>query len=160
MVYMLMLVAQALLNNYFWLSRYLLVSVMPVLVLMLPQRMGPIVSMLIAFASGLAVDFFSTGMLGITPLALVPVALTRTFTMGLIFGEEFVARDEEIGLDRVGVLKMALATLLSCALFFVFYVWADSAGTVGFWRAVLRWLLSVIVSTPVCVYVSTLLRRG
>ncbi len=160
LVFLLMLVAQALLNNYFGLARYVLISVLPVLILMLPHRMGTIAAMLVAFASGFAVDFFSTGMLGISSLALVPVALVRGLVLDLVFGEEYSSRDEELSLDRFGILKMALAILILCAVFFLVYVWADSAGTVGFWRAVLRWLLSVIVSTPVCVYVSTLLRRG
>jgi hypothetical protein len=160
LVFLLMLVAQALLNNYFGLARYVLISVLPVLILMLPHRMGTIVAMLVAFASGLAVDFFSTGMLGISSLALVPVALVRGLVLNLVFGEEYSSRDEELSLDRFGLTKMALAILILSAMFFLVYIWADSAGTVGFWPAALRWLLSVIVSTPVCVYVSTLLRRG
>ena len=159
LVYVLMLVVQVLLCNYFGLSRYLLISVLPVLVLMLPRSMGVVLSMLVAFASGLAVDFFSTGMLGITSFALVPVALGRKALINMVFGTEVLSRDDELSISRFGLPKMTVAILQSCAAFFFLYIWVDAAGTIGFWPSVLRWLLSVLVSTPVCLYISRLLRH-
>ena len=156
--YVLLLIAQILLCNYFGLSRYVLVSVLPVMILLLPRGMNVVVTMLIAFITGFAVDFFSTGMLGITSFALVPVALTRGLFIGMVFGEDVSSRDEELSISRMGLPRMLLAIILTCALFFMLYVWVDSAGTVRFWRAFLRFLLSVLVSTPVCAYVSRLLR--
>lgn len=158
LVYLILLVAQMLLCNYFRPARYLLISVLPVLILMLPRNMGAVVTMLVAFVTGLAVDFFSTGMLGITSFALVPSALGRNMLINMVFGDESGSRDEELSIARFGVLKMALAILLSCAGFFLIYIWVDAAGTVRFWPSVLRWLLSVLVSTPVCLYIASLLR--
>ena len=77
LLYLVLTLVQILLCNFFGLSRYMLVSVLPVLILMLPLGTGSIIAMLIAFATGFAVDIFSNGMLGITPLALVPVAFSR-----------------------------------------------------------------------------------
>ncbi len=158
LLYLTLLVAQIVLCNYFSLSNYVLVSLLPVLILVLPHRMNGIVAMLIAFVSGLTVDFFSTGMLGITSLSLVPVALIRRILMALVFGDEIVTREEETTFGRVGIIKASLIVLISCAIYFLVYIWADSAGTVGFWPAAGRFLLSVIVSTPVCVLVARLLR--
>ena len=112
----------------------------------------------LAFAVGFAVDFFSTGMLGISSLALVPVGLVRGAVVGLVFGDELSARGDELSIQRLGVPKMALASLLLCALYFAIYVWVDSAGTVSFWPAALRFVLSVAVSTPVCLFAARLLR--
>ena len=158
LLYLTLLVAQIIICNYFSLSNYVLISVLPVLILVLPHRMNTILVMLIAFVSGLAVDFFSTGMLGITSFALVPSALGRNMLINMVFGDESGSRDEELSIARFGVLKMALAILLSCAGFFLIYIWVDAAGTVRFWPSVLRWLLSVLVSTPVCLYIASLLR--
>ena len=157
-LYLMLLAGQVILCNYFGLSQYVLISWLPVLILMLPHRMGSIMSMIVAFVCGFVVDFFSTGMLGITSLSLVPVALSRRALVPLVFGDEQVTRDDELSIARFGVLKMALAILVSCSIFFLVYIWADSAGTVSFWRAALRYLLSVLVSTPICVYVAKLLR--
>ncbi|MDT3366005.1 MAG: hypothetical protein LIQ26_01815 [Bacteroidota bacterium] len=157
-LYLVFLIAQIVLCNFFGMSRYLMISVLPVLVLMLPLGMGNIVTMLIAFAIGFAVDFFSNGMLGITSLALVPVALVRRFVISIVFGNEKSARGEEITVERLGIPKIGLASLILCSLFFIIYVWVDSAGTAGFWAALFRIVLSVLVSTPVCVFAARLLR--
>ena len=157
-LYLVFLIAQIVLCNFFGMSRYLMISVLPILVLMLPLGMGNIVTMLIAFAIGFAVDFFSNGMLGITSLALVPVALVRRFVISIVFGNEKSARGEEITVERLGIPKIGLASLILCSLFFIIYVWVDSAGTAGFWEALFRIVLSVLVSTPVCVFAARLLR--
>lgn len=157
-LYVVFVVAQIVFCNFFGLSRYVLVSVLPVLILMLPLGWGSIPSMLTAFAMGFAVDFFSNGMLGITSFALVPVALVRRFVVGIVFGAEKSARGEEITVERLGIPKAALAALMLCSLYFILFVWVDSAGTYSFLAALLRVILSVLVSTPVCVAVARLLR--
>ena len=158
LLFFVLTVAQILLCNYFSLSRIVLISVLPVLILMLPRSMSSIPAMLIAFACGFAVDFLSTGMLGITSLALVPVALVRRPVLQMVLAEEQVSRDDELSLSRFGVLKMVLAILISCAIFLLVYIWADSAGTVGFWPAVGRFFLSLLVDTLLCVLVARLIR--
>lgn len=157
-LYVVFVVAQIVFCNFFGLSRYVLVSVLPVLILMLPLGWGSIPSMLTAFAMGFAVDFFSNGMLGITSFALVPVALVRRFVVGIVFGAEKSARGEEITVERLGIPKAALAVLMLCTLYFILFVWVDSAGTYGFLAGLFRVVLSVLVSTPVCVAVARLLR--
>ena len=119
LLWFIMMVAQIILCNYFGLSRYVLISVLPVLILMLPLGMGSIATMLVAFACGLAVDFFSTGMLGITPLALVPVALVRRLLVSMVIGDDQISRDDELSFQAVGVPRMLLAILITCALFFL-----------------------------------------
>ena len=158
LLYVVLLVAQIILCNYFTLARYLLVSVLPVLILLLPRHTGTIAAMFMAFACGFAVDFFSTGMLGISSLALVPVALVRRGLLVMVFGDEQNDREDELTIARFGLPQVLLAVLFSNSIFFFVYIWADSAGTVGFWPAALRFLLSVLVSTPIGALVVRLLR--
>lgn len=153
-----LVIAQVFLVNYFSLSRWVVITLLPAIILMLPLKMGTIPSMLLAFVIGFAVDFFSNGMLGLTSVALVPVALTRFFVYGMVFGDEMSSRADVISISRLGVLRIALASLLMCGLYLLVYVWVDSAGTVPFWPAFLRFFLSLAVSTPVSVLVSKLLR--
>ncbi|MBR4826915.1 MAG: hypothetical protein IKZ91_03420 [Bacteroidales bacterium] len=157
-VYVVLAAVQVVLCNFLNLSRFAVLSFLPALVLMLPVRFGNITMMLLAFATGFAVDFFSTGMLGLSSLALVPVALGRNFLIDILFGEELGAREGELSLTRFGFPKFVLVTLQLCMLYFLLYIWADAAGTMGFWACVLRFVLSVLVSTPVCVLVAHILR--
>ena len=153
LVFLIMVVVQVLLDNFFPLSRYVLISVLPALILVLPVDTRPLVAMLLSFALGLAVDFFSTGMLGMSSLALVPVGLVRSAVIAGVFGDELTSRGDELSVQRLGVPKMVLTCLILCSVFFVVYVLVDSAGTVSFWPAALRFALSTLVSTPVCVFV-------
>ncbi len=149
---------QVVMCNFVNLSRFVVLSILPALVLMLPTRWDNIRMMLTAFVLGFAVDFFSTGMLGLTSFALVPVALSRGFITGLLFGDELESREGELSVTRFGILKFILATLILCAIYFLLYVWIDAAGTMKFWECALRFLLSTLLSTPVCVLVAKLLR--
>ena len=149
---------QIVLCNFLNLSRFAVLSFLPALVLMLPLRFGNIAMMLAGFVLGFLVDFFSTGMLGFTSLAIVPVALARNFTVDILFGDELGTREGELSLSRFGIPKFALATLLLCMLYFLLYVWVDAAGTMKFWSCAVRFVLSVLVSTPVCLAVARILR--
>ena len=72
--YLLLLLAQLLLSNFFNLTPYLMLSILPVMVLCIPIRVGPVGAMLIAFATGMVTDLLSEGLLGLNAFALVPVA--------------------------------------------------------------------------------------
>lgn len=158
LICMVLLIAQILLDNYFPLRRYVLISILPAIIMLTSLDARPIVSMLLAFVVGFAVDFFSTGMLGLSSLALVPVGLVRSSVVAMVFGDELTARGDELSLQRLGIPKMALAALMLCSLYLLVYIWVDSAGTVPFWPSALRFVLSVAVSTPLCLFAARLLR--
>ena len=157
-VFAVLAVIQIVLCNFLYLSRYAVLSILPVLILMLPLRYGNVAMMLIAFALGFAVDFFSTGSIGLTSAALVPVGLARGAVVVLLFGDELGPREGELTLNWFGVPKFALATLILCSLYFIVFVWIDASGTLGFWPCMLRFALSTLISTPVCLGVAKILR--
>ena len=84
--YVLLLLAQLLMSNYFHVTPYIFLTILPVMVLCIPIRVGTVGAMFIACASGLVVDFLSEGVLGLNALALIPVAFARHGIIGLIFG--------------------------------------------------------------------------
>ncbi len=143
LVYLLLTVIQMLICNYFHLSAYLMLSILPVMVLCIPLRVGTVGAMVIAFATGAAVDLLAEGMLGINTLALVPVAYVRKEVIRLIFGGELFARKEDFSIRKNGFGKVALAIFLVQALFLAIYVWADSAGTRPFSFNALRFGVSL-----------------
>lgn len=151
-------VVQIVLCNFLYLSPYVVLSILPVLILMLPLSLGNVSMMLIAFALGFAVDFFSTGTIGLTSAALVPVGLARGGVVSLLFGDELGPRDGELTLTWFGVPKFALATLILCSVYFLVFVWIDASGTLGFWTCVMRFLLSTLLSTAVCLGIARILR--
>jgi len=153
----LLILAQILLWNFIDLSQLIVLCVLPAIILCLPIRIKPVAVMFIAAAISLAVDFFSHGVLGLTAVALLPVAFLRPMIIRLVFGPELFGRGEDISFVRQGVLKMTLAVSICTILFLAIYVWVDSAGTRTFLFNSGRLILSSIVSILVSLGVSALL---
>lgn len=143
-IYILLVIVQLLLTNYLRVSPYLMLSILPVMVLCISIRVGTLGAMLIAFASGLAVDYLSEGMLGLNALALVPVAYLRNGIIRLIFGNELFARQEDFSLQRNGFGKVMLALLLAQSLFLLIYIWVDGAGMRPFTFNAIRFGVSLV----------------
>ena len=141
--YVLLLIAQLLLSNYFHVTPYIMLSILPVMVLCISIRVGTVGTMAIAFVTGLAVDFLSEGVIGLNALALTPVAFLRNPIIRLVFGNEVFARGEDFSLQRSGFGKLTLAILLAQTVFLAIYIWADGAGLRPFWFNAARFAASL-----------------
>ena len=153
LVYALLLIVQMVISNYFHLTPYVMLSILPVMVLCLPIRIPPVGAMAVAFVTGLLVDLFSEGLLGINALALVPVALAPNGILRMIFGGELFARNEDFSVSKNGFGKVAVAILIAQAIFLAVYVWADSAGTRPAWFNALRFGASLAAGFAVSLLV-------
>lgn len=150
-IFALLAVAQILLNNYLNLSQWVVVTLLPAMIMCVPQRINTVLTMLIAFGVSLLVDFLSTGVMGLTAVALVPVALLRNPFLHLVFGTEIFERQEKISIGRHGILKIALVQALALLVYLIIYIIADGAGTRPVWFNLVRLLLSTIVGTAVSI---------
>ena len=155
--YILLFLAQAALWNYFNFTQYLVIAFLPVMILCLPIERGPVYAMVVAFLTGLAADFLVTGQLGLTSLALVPVALVRRGVIRLVFGPELFSRGEDLSFRRQGWQKFVPAVLLVTALFLLVYIWADSAGFYSFGFCALKFGISLAASSAVGLAIAFLL---
>lgn len=128
-LYVLLLVCQILLCNYSPLGPYVMLSFLPAMILCVPLKIGTPVCMLIAFVSGLSVDWLSEGLIGINAAALVPVALSRRTIIRIFLGEDLISRKDSFSFNKHGVAKISAALLTAIALFLVIYITLDGAGT-------------------------------
>ena len=129
LTYVLLTVAQMVLSNYFHFTPYMMITILPVMVLCIPTNVGTVKAMLIAFATGLAVDFFAEGTLGINAMSLVPVALLREPVIGMFFGNEPFEQKESVTVRKYGYARVSIAIILTTVLFLLIYILADCAGT-------------------------------
>lgn len=125
--YVLIIIAQVLICEWFNLSAYVMLSLLPVAVFCIPTRFRTTEVLFIAFATGLAVDFLAEGTLGLNALALVPVAAVRESLIRLIFGDEPIKRQEVISIEKYGAAKMVFAIFCVQTLFLLIYLAADGA---------------------------------
>ena len=151
LAYVLLLLAQLLLSNYCTFTPYVMLTILPVMVLCIPIRVGSVGAMLIAFATGLAVDLLSEGLLGLNALALVPVAFLRNPVIRLVFGGDLFARKEDFSPRRNGLGKVIMALAIVLAVFVAIYIWADGAGVRPFWFNAARFFASTAASFVLCI---------
>ena len=153
-LYILLLICQIVLCNFSPLGPYIMLTVLPAMVLCIPLKISTAVCMIIAFCSGLAVDWLSEGLVGINAAALVPVALARKPIARIFFGEDLLTRKDSFSFNKYGAAKISAAILTSLTIFLAIYIFLDGAGTrpvlvnLAYFGASLfcNWLLSLIVT--------------
>jgi len=156
-MYLILLLAQMVICNYFHLTYYVTLSLLPALILFLPTRIGTVGAMLIAAATGLLVDSLAEGLPGLNMFALVPVAFARRSILSLVCGSELYANGENLSMKKHGTGTVITVLLIGEALFLLLYIWADSAGTTPFWFNLLRFLFSLVAGVLLCLMAGDLL---
>lgn len=156
-VFLLLLVAQVLLMNFFNFTQMLTITFLPVMMLCFPTDKGTKIAMLVAFAAGFAVNFLGDGMLGLASFALVPIAFLRNGVIRLVFGSEVFSRGENISIKRQGVVKIGIAVFIMTGIYLILYIWADGAGTHPMWFNFFKFLLSWVASSLISFFLVELL---
>lgn len=143
-LYTLLVIGQAVLCNYAALGPYVTLSMLPAMVLCIPTSMSTATCMLIAFASGLAVDWMSEGILGLNAAAIVPVALLRNWIIKIFMGEDLITRGDRFTFKKNGAGKISAAAVFVVAIFLAIYIFLDGAGTRPTWFNMTRFGVSLI----------------
>lgn len=157
LTFVLLTVVQMILSNFFHFTPYISLSLLPVMVLNIPTKTDTVAAMLIAFVTGLAVDLFAEGTLGINALSLVPIALIRRPLIGLMFGSEPFEQNESITTGKYGTVRVFVELLLGNLIFFAIYVSAECAGTRPLWFIAARTGLSAVCSAFISLFTVNLL---
>ena len=145
-LYALLVICQIALCNYAYLGPYIMLTMLPAMVTCIPLTVGTPMCMLIAFASGLAVDWLSEGLIGINAASLIPVALCRTTFIRIFLGEDIINRKDSFSIRRNGVGKIAVAMAAALVIFLATYIFLDGAGTRPFWFCAARFSASLAVN--------------
>lgn len=146
LTYILMVIVQMFICNYFHFSMYVTLSMLPAMVLCIPLSVNTSLAMVIAFATGLATDVFSDAVLGLNAMSLVPVALARKYIIRTFIGEETVEREESFSFRKNGLGKVSASIALCELIFFAIYIIMDGAGTRPVWFNICRLCASMAAS--------------
>jgi hypothetical protein len=131
-----------------------MLTMLPAMILCLPTSQSTITTMIIAFASGLSVDWLSEGLLGLNAAALVPVALIRKKVIRIFLGEDILTRGDSFSYRKNGFAKISAANAVCIILFISLYIFFDGAGTLptafcltkGGISAACNFILAIIVT--------------
>ena len=152
-LYVLLIICQVLMSTYTQLGPYIMLSMLPAMILCIPTGVKTSICMLIAFASGLAVDWLSEGFIGLNTAALLPVALLRKGIIRIFLGEDIINRNDTFSIRRNGLGKVSLALISSVSVFLAIHIFLDGAGTRPMWFCLTRfgaslacnWLIGLLV---------------
>lgn len=156
-LYFLLVICQVVLCNYANLGPYLMLSILPAMVMCIPLSVSTIGCMLIAFASGLAVDWLSEGLIGINAASLIPVAFARKTFIRVFLGEDIINRKDSFSIRKNGFGKISIVMVAAGIIFFAIYITLDGAGTRPFWFSATRFLISLLVNTALAMLVADIL---
>ena len=90
LLYFLLVIGQIILCNFTNLGPYITLSLLPAMILCVPLTVSTPMCMLLAFATGLSVDWLSEGLIGINAASLIPVALMRKPLIRFFLGEDII----------------------------------------------------------------------
>jgi hypothetical protein len=123
-----------------------MLSILPAMVMCIPLSVGTTGCMLIAFITGLSVDWLSEGLIGINAAALLPVALARQTFIRIFLGEDIINRKDSFSIRKNGIGKVSIAMAAAYMVFLGIYIFLDGAGTRPFWFCAARFGVSLIVN--------------
>ncbi len=155
--YFFLLIFQIALCNFSPVGPYISLTLLPAMVLCMPLTVGSIGCMLIAFASGLAVDWMSEGLIGINAASLVPIAFARKGIIRLFFEEDLITRKDRFSFNRYGVAKVSAALVSVTAIFLLVYILLDVAGTRPQWFIWASFGASLLCNWPLALLVARIL---
>lgn len=144
--FILLAIVQMVICNYFQFTPLITLSILPAMILCVPLSINTPICMVIAFATGLSVDWLAEGIIGLNAASLLPVALARKTIIRLLIGEDLVVREESLSFRKNGFEKISIALLVSYGIFFFLYIILDGAGLRPFWFNLLRFIFSILLS--------------
>lgn len=146
LLYILLVIGQIIMCCYTNLGQYIMLTMLPAMVLCIPTGIKTSLCMIIAFASGFAVDWLSEGLLGLNAAALVPVALARKGIIRIFLGEDIINRNDSFSIRRNGLGKVSFALIIATVIFLAIHIFLDGAGTRPFWFSMTRFGLSLLLN--------------
>ena len=156
-LFVFLLICQIALCNFAHLGPYVMLSVLPAMIMCIPLSVGTAGCMLIAFLSGLSVDWLSEGLIGINAASLVPVALARTTLIRVILGEDMINRKDSFSIRKNGLGKILTLMIAAGIIFLAIYITLDGAGTRPFWFRATRFGVSLLANTGLAILTANIL---
>lgn len=156
-LFVFLLICQIALCNFAHLGPYIMLSILPAMIMCIPLSIGTAGCMLIAFISGLSVDWLSEGLIGINAASLIPVALARKTLIRVILGEDMINRMDSFSIRKNGLGKILTLMIAAGIIFLAIYVALDGAGTRPFWFNVSRFWLSLAANALLAILTADIL---
>lgn len=157
LLFILMVLGQMILCNFAGFSPYIMLSMLPAMIICVPLTVSTPLCMLIAFVTGLSVDWLSEGLIGLNASSLIPVALMRKPLIRFFLGEDLIVRSDSFSIRKNGLGKISLVLGVSLMIFLGIYIFLDGAGTRPVWFNMARFWVSFACNMVLALIVTNIL---
>lgn len=157
LLFFMMVLGQMVLCNFAGFSPFIMLTMLPAMIVCVPLTVSTPLCLLLAFATGLSVDWLSEGLIGINAASLVPVALMRKPLIRFFLGEDLITRSDSFSFRKNGIGKISLVLIVSLLIFLGIYVFLDGAGTRPTWFNLTRMGLSLLCNYVLALIVTNIL---
>lgn len=156
---LLILVIQTILDNYVDLGLHLHIVILPIIILLLPYRYKTLHTMILAFVLGLAVDIFTTGILGLYAGALTAVAFVRQKILHSMLDDRNMERHDRPDYKVFGFGKGIFYTMFHYLTFFVVYTLLDNMGIHPIGQSLIKVLFSTLTSGLIALWLFKMFKK-
>ena len=157
LLFFMMVLGQMVLCNFAGFSPFITLTMLPAMIVCVSLTVSTPLCLLLAFATGLSVDWLSEGLIGINAASLVPVALMRKPLIRFFLGEDLITRSDSFSFRKNGIGKISLVLIVSLLIFLGIYVFLDGAGTRPTWFNLTRMGLSLLCNYVLALIVTNIL---
>ena len=157
LLFCMMVLGQMVLCNFAGFSPFITLTMLPAMIVCVPLTVSTPLCLLLAFATGLSVDWLSEGLIGINAASLVPVALMRKPLIRFFLGEDLITRSDSFSFRKNGIGKISFVLIVSLLISLGIYVFLDGAGTRPTWFNLTRIGLSLLCNYVLALIVTNIL---
>ncbi|MDD2292764.1 MAG: hypothetical protein PHD07_00970 [Bacteroidales bacterium] len=148
-LYVLIFALQLVFDSYINLGPYIYLCLLPLLILILPPEMNVNKLMIVSFVTGLLLDVFSDGVLGLNAAACVMVAALRHSLFAIMVNREGREIHYIPSPRHTGFLRFTAYLAIATTVYLLVYVLFDSASLRPFGFIMLKIFLSLSVNIVV-----------
>lgn len=156
---LLLLAIQLLLSNYVNLGSYIIISILPYIILILPFSTKQIPTMLLGFSLGILFDLLGNGIIGLNAAALTAMSLCRSSFLQLITTEQSFTKYDVPTFTNIGILRFSVFTLLSLLVYFTVYVLVENMSFSPFGFNILRIVISSLINTALILLLCAIIQN-
>lgn len=149
-LYLLFMAVQLVMTNYLHLSQFVTLTILPALIMCLPLSFSTWLALIFAFVTGISIDFFAEGVIGLNTVALLPVAAFRIPIISLVVGSDAIERGMDFNFKKNGPAKVTMLMLIPLVGFLIIYIACDGAGMRPLWFNCARFAASLAVDLFLC----------
>ena len=157
LLYFLMVLGQMVLCNFTDFSPFVMLTLLPAMIICVPLTVTTPLCMILAFVTGLSVDWLSEGIIGLNAASLVPVAIMRKPLIRFFLGEDIITRNDTFSFRKNGIGKISLTLMVMISLFLAVYIFLDGAGTRPLWFNMTRFGVSLACNMLLALIITNIL---